>query len=168
MSDPGRPGAPVLEPQRGQAGPPRDAGSTAPAGVPLNLSVNLDPVEAAVAFEPTRSLVRTPRSGEHRTPVSDGSPSTLAKVLLEKEARKAAEEQARLAQLREARVEHFKLRTRLLATDKVRTPAHLAPHSAARAPRLTIPSLPPLAAPPPRARTSRPRSCSTGLRARPS
>jgi len=70
------------------------------------------------AFAPRNELPRSPRPSD-RVPVSESSPSTLEKVLHEKEARRAAEEEQRLKQLHDARVEHFGYRKRLLASAKV-------------------------------------------------
>lgn len=112
-------GAAAFAPKRVLPRSPRDEKGASPQGAPRGLSVNLDPKEA-VAFVPKALIPRSPRS-EEKGPVSGGSPSTLEKVLQDKEARKAAEEQERLILLREARVEHYRLRKRLLASDKVRS-----------------------------------------------
>ncbi|KAJ1640845.1 hypothetical protein T492DRAFT_926468 [Pavlovales sp. CCMP2436] len=62
-------------------------------------------------------LPRSPRSSGSGVAVSD-NPSTVKKVLRQKEARRAAEEEIRLRQLTKARVELYSLRKRLLACDK--------------------------------------------------
>jgi len=64
-------------------------------------------------------LPRSPRSSGSGVAVSD-NPSTVKKVLRQKEARRAAEEEIRLRQLTKARVELYSLRKRLLACDKGR------------------------------------------------
>jgi hypothetical protein len=78
------------------------------------LQAELDPSEV---FAPKSALPRSPRP-DTSLPDNVGSPSTLEKVLQEKEARRAAEEAERLALLREARIEHFRLRKLMLSSSR--------------------------------------------------
>lgn len=79
------------------------------------LQTELDPNEV---FAPKSALPRSPRPDTSPLPDNVGSPSTLDKVLQEKESRRAAEEAERLALLKEARIEHFRLRKLMLSSSK--------------------------------------------------